>query len=83
MFEHPEALKLALISQFYQNASNYDLRRIFKLIIQMEHDLEVDRTDSIQQIKLPTPSKKFTVLILGEKTRLACKIIPQQSDGNL
>lgn len=47
MFEHPEALKLALISQFYQNASNYDLRRILKLIIQMEHDLEVDRIDSI------------------------------------
>jgi hypothetical protein len=66
MFEHPEALKLALISQFYQNASNYDLRRILKLIIQMEHDLEVDGIDSIQQIKPTVPYKKFSVLILGD-----------------
>jgi len=28
MFEHPEAKKIAAISQFYQNASSFDLRRI-------------------------------------------------------
>jgi len=33
MFEHPEALKLALISQFYSNASNYDLKRILQKLI--------------------------------------------------
>jgi hypothetical protein len=28
MFEHPDALKQTLIYSFYQNSSNYDLRRI-------------------------------------------------------
>jgi hypothetical protein len=32
----------------------------------MEHDLEVDGIDSIQQIKPTVPYKKFSVLILGD-----------------
>lgn len=66
MFEHPEAKKLALIAQFYVSSSNYDLKRILKLIITMELDLEVENLDSIQHVKTPTPTKKLNVLILGD-----------------
>ena len=66
MFEHPEALKLALISQFYINASKYDLRRILKLLIAMESSLEVENLDSIEHLKAKTPTQKLTVLILGD-----------------
>ena len=47
MFEHPEALKLSLASQFYLNKSNYDLRRIKQHLTMMESELNVPTVDSI------------------------------------
>ena len=66
MFEHPDALKLSLISQFYSNSSKYDFLRIKRLLLAMEYDLEVEQTDSIDQIKPVAPNKKLVVVIIGD-----------------
>ncbi len=66
MFEHPDALKLNLISQFYSNSSKYDFLRIKRLLLAMEYDLEVEQTDSIDQIKPIAPNKKLVIVIIGD-----------------
>ena len=79
MFEHPDALKLNLISQFYSNSSKYDFLRIKRLLLAMEYDLEVEQTDSIDQIKPIAPNKKLVVVIIGDQTRLGSKILQHQA----
>ena len=48
MFEHPDALKQTLIYSFYQNASQYDLRRIKQHINIMERILELSPTAAVE-----------------------------------
>ena len=49
----------------------------------MEQDLEIENFESVLHLRLPAPNKKLNVLIMGEQTRLACRIIPNQCTENI
>jgi hypothetical protein len=43
----------------------------------MESDLEVATEDSIKQLSLTVPNPRLNVVILGDKTRIASKLLGQ------
>ena len=80
MFEHPDALRQSLIASFYQNSSNFDLRRIKQIIKVFESILNLPATASVELLLTATPpSRKFTVVVLGQQTRISHKLLPAQS----